>query len=176
MALTIDDILDKEFSLKDGGYDRDEVDQFLDEICDELTDLQQKIADLQSELGNAEAALTQAREESASAAEKAQQSAAEPEMPNLGSRLESMFRRAGMVADDTVKEAEEKADSIVKEAEEKASRILDDAMEEQETIRQSLNDLKNSANAYRQSVLEMLDKHRQALEDTAGVFEEKQEG
>ena len=164
MALTIDDILDKEFALKGGGYDRDDVDQFLDEICDEMTDLQKKIADLQSELGNAEAALAQAREEAASAAAAAVQPAAEPEMPNLGSRLENMFRRAEMVADDTVKEAEEKA-----------TRILDDAMEERETIRQTLSDLKSSASAYRQSFLDMLDKHRQALEETAGVFEEKEE-
>ena len=40
MALTIDDILDKEFALKGGGYDRDDVDQFLDEICDEMTNMQ----------------------------------------------------------------------------------------------------------------------------------------
>jgi vacuolar-type H+-ATPase subunit E/Vma4 len=73
-------------------------------------------------------------------------------------------------------DARTEIEALLKEAEEKASRILDDAMEEQETIRQSLNNLKNSANAYRHSFLEMLDKHRQALEDTAGVFEEKQEG
>ena len=36
MALTIDDIYDKEFALKGGGYDRNDVDQFLDEICDEM--------------------------------------------------------------------------------------------------------------------------------------------
>ena len=57
MALTIDDILDKEFALKGGGYDRDDVDQFLDEICDEMTNLQNSIADLESKLSNAEAAL-----------------------------------------------------------------------------------------------------------------------
>ena len=48
-------------------------------------------------------------------------------------------------------------------------------MEERETIRQTLSDLKSSASAYRQSFLDMLDKHRQALEETAGVFEEKEE-
>ena len=30
MALTIDDIYDKEFALTGGGYDRNDVDQFLD--------------------------------------------------------------------------------------------------------------------------------------------------
>ena len=39
MALTIDDIYDKEFALKGGGYDRNDVDQFLDEICDEMANM-----------------------------------------------------------------------------------------------------------------------------------------
>lgn len=171
MALTIDDILDKEFGLKGGGYDRDDVDQFLDEICDEMTNLQNSINELQQKLANTEAALQQAQEEAAAA--PAQEQAA-PEQPNLGATLESMFRRAGMVADDTVKEAEEKATGIVKEAEEKASQILDEAIEERETIRKSLGDLKASAAAYRQSYLEMLEKHRQALEETNGIFAEEE--
>lgn len=174
MALTIDDILDKEFALKGGGYDRDDVDQFLDEICDEMTNLQNSIADLESKLNNAEAALQQAQEEAAAAAAAPAQAPAAPEQPNLGTTLESMFRRAGLVADDTVKEAEEKATGIVKEAEEKASQILDEAMEERETIRKSLVDLKASAAAYRASYLEMLDKHRQALEETNGIFEQEE--
>ena len=171
MALTIDDILDKEFGLKGGGYDRDDVDQFLDEICDEITNLQNSIVDLQGKLANAEAALQQAREEAAAAPVQEQVA---PEQPNLGATLENMFRRAGLVADDTVKEAEEKAGNIVKEAEEKATQILDDAMEERETIRKSLADLKASAAAYRQSYLEMLDKHRQTLEETSGLFDQEE--
>lgn len=175
MALTIDDILDKEFALKGGGYDRDDVDQFLDEICDEMTNLQNNIADLESKLSNAEAALQQAQEEAAAAAAAVPvQAEVAPEQPNLGATLESMFRRAGLVADDTVKEAEEKATGIVKEAEEKASQILDEAMEERETIRKSLVDLKASAAAYRASYLEMLDKHRRALEETNGVFDQEE--
>ena len=54
MAITIDDIYDKEFALKGGGYDRDDVDQFLDEICDEMTNMQEKIAALESILLSAQ--------------------------------------------------------------------------------------------------------------------------
>ena len=50
MALTIDDIYDKEFALKGGGYDRDDVDQFLDEICDEMTSMQDHISQLEEQL------------------------------------------------------------------------------------------------------------------------------
>ena len=88
MALTIDDILDKEFNTKvGGGYDPDDVDQFLDEICDEMANLQGCIADLESKLNNAEAALEQARNEAAAApAQEAPQAEA-----NLGATLESMW-------------------------------------------------------------------------------------
>ena len=54
MAITIDDIYDKEFALKGGGYDRDDVDQFLDEICDEMTNMQEKITSLESDLQKAQ--------------------------------------------------------------------------------------------------------------------------
>ena len=62
MAITIDDIYDKEFALKGGGYDRDDVDQFLDEICDEMTSMQEKIAALESDLQKAQDELKTARE------------------------------------------------------------------------------------------------------------------
>lgn len=173
MALTIDDILDKEFALKGGGYDRDDVDQFLDEICDEMTNMQNYIADLEGKLNNAEEALQQARSEVATA--PVQEAPVQQAEPNLGATLESMFRRAGLVADDTVKEAEAKAEGIIKEAEEKATQILDDAQEERETIRKSLSDLKAAAGTYRRSFLEMLDKHREALNATEGMFDEDEE-
>ena len=173
MALTIDDILDKEFALKGGGYDRDDVDQFLDEICDEMTNMQNYIADLEGKLNRAEEALEQAQTEAVAA--PAQEVPAQQAEPNLGATLESMFRRAGLVADDTVKEAEEKAQGIIKEAEEKASQILDDAQEERETIRKSLSDMKAAAGTYRRSFLEMLNKHREALESTTGIFDEEEE-
>ena len=173
MALTIDDILDKEFAVKGGGYDRDDVDQFLDEICDEMTNMQNYIADLEGKLNRAEEALQQAQTEAVAA--PVQEAPVQQAEPNLGATLESMFRRAGLVADDTVKEAEAKAEGIIKEAEEKASQILDDAQEERETIRKSLSDLKAAAGTYRRSFLEMLDKHREALNATEGIFDEEEE-
>ena len=173
MALTIDDILDKEFALKGGGYDRDDVDQFLDEICDEMTNMQNYIADLEGKLNRAEEALQQAQTE-AVAAPVVQEAPVQQAEANLGATLESMFRRAGLVADDTVKEAEEKAQGIIKEAEEKASQILDDAQEERETIRKTMSDMKAAAGTYRRSFLEMLAKHREALESTSGIFDEEE--
>ena len=173
MALTIDDILDKEFAIKGGGYDRDDVDQFLDEICDEMTNMQNYIADLEGKLNRAEEALQQAQTEAVAA--PVQEAPVQQAEPNLGATLENMFRRAGLVADDTVKEAEAKAEGIIKEAEEKASQILDDAQEERETIRKSLSDLKAAAGTYRRNFLEMLDKHREALNATEGIFDEEEE-
>jgi len=170
MALTIDDIYDKEFALKGGGYDRDDVDQFLDDICDEMTNMLERINDLESKLTRAQEDLQAAQEMQANIPVQ-EPVAQEPASFTLGSTLESMFRKAESVADEAVKEAEQRAESIVKEAEEKASHILDDAQEERETIRKTLVDLKASASEYRRSFMEMLDKHRQALESTEGIFD-----
>ena len=41
MAITVAMIEEKEFKIKMRGYDPSEVDEFLDEICDEMVALQE---------------------------------------------------------------------------------------------------------------------------------------
>ncbi len=171
MALTIDEILDKEFGTLENGYNPEEVDVFLDDIVDELERQQQYIADLEARLKKAEEDLEAAQNKAEEAPAPVQEA---PVLPNLGTTLESMFRRAGLVADDTIKEAEEKAGTIVKEAEEKASAILEDAQQERETLLGTLGNLKAAAAEYRNSFLSMLDKHRQALEESTDLFAEEE--
>ena len=50
MAITIAMIEEKEFKIKMRGYDPSEVDEFLDEICDEMVALQEEIATLNQRL------------------------------------------------------------------------------------------------------------------------------
>ena len=50
MALTVQMIESKEFSVAAMGYKRKEVDEFLDEICDEMDRLHEEIAQLQMRL------------------------------------------------------------------------------------------------------------------------------
>lgn len=53
MALTVQMIENKEFSRAAMGYNRKEVDEFLDEICDEMDRLHEEIAGLQMRLSKA---------------------------------------------------------------------------------------------------------------------------
>ena len=53
MPITVAMIEEKEFKTKMRGYDPEEVDEFLDEICDEMVAMQEEIATLQARLAQA---------------------------------------------------------------------------------------------------------------------------
>ena len=59
MAVTVQMIENKEFSTAAMGYKRKEVDEFLDEICDEMDRLHEEIAQLQMRLSKAGQGQTQ---------------------------------------------------------------------------------------------------------------------
>lgn len=181
MAITIDDIYDKEFALKGGGYDRDDVDQFLDEICDEMTNMQQKMADLDKELQTARQELTLAREElqttrqELTLAREASQPAPVEETPitKTSATLESILLSAQKLADDEVAKARQKAQEIVSEAEDKASHLVDDAQEEKETLLKSMATMRGAAADYRKRFLELLKTYQDLLNEDASLFEEE---
>ena len=55
MQITIEMIESKEFKIKPRGYDQQEVDEFLDAICDEMAAQQDQIQALQQQLMSAQA-------------------------------------------------------------------------------------------------------------------------
>lgn len=162
MALTIDDIYDKEFALKGGGYDRDDVDQFLDEICDEMTNMQEHIDTLEAQLKQAQAD-AQAARESVKPAPQPVEKAAEP-ISHTSATLEGILLSAQKLADEAVENARTKADTIVKEAEEKASQIVDDAQQEKETLSAQLDALRQNATDCKQNLLNLVNKYKDMLE------------
>jgi DivIVA domain-containing protein len=50
MGITVSDIERKEFAYKGAGYDPYDVDQYLDQICDEMVAMQDRIVQLEKEL------------------------------------------------------------------------------------------------------------------------------
>ena len=54
MAITVSDIEQKEFTYKGQGYDPFDVDQYLDQICDEMVSLQERIDQLGGTLSGGE--------------------------------------------------------------------------------------------------------------------------
>lgn len=162
MALTIDDIYDKEFALKGGGYDRDDVDQFLDEICDEMTNMQEHIDTLEAQLKQAQAD-AQAVRESVKPAPQPVEKSAEP-ISHTSATLEGILLSAQKLADEAVENAKSKADTIVKEAQEKASQIVDDAQQEKETLSAQLDSLRQNASDCKQGLLNLVNKYKDMLE------------
>ena len=161
MAITIDDIYDKEFALKGGGYDRNDVDQFLDEICDEMTNMQEHIEKL-------EKALQQSQMEAEAAKANAQKAApvvvkSEP-VARTSETLEGILLSAQRLADEAVENAKNKAEVIVKEAQDKAGQIVDEARAEKESLSGELEALRTGVAEYKDSFLAMINKYKTLLE------------
>ena len=161
MALTIDDIYDKEFALKGGGYDRNDVDQFLDEICDEMTNMLDHIAKLESDLKQAQMETEAAKAAARNAAPTVVKS--EP-VARTSETLEGILLSAQKLADEAVANAKTKAEDLIKEAQEKAEKIVDDAKTEKETLGTELETLRKSVTEYKAGFLTMLEKHKKMLE------------
>ena len=174
MAITIDDIYDKEFALKGGGYDRDDVDQFLDEICDEMVRMQDEMHALQLELGKAKEALAQAEIAAVPVAPEVvrtvEQPVAEDQVKKASSTLESILRNAQTLADEEVENARKKAEEMLQQAQAEAAQIVDDARAEKDVISGSLDTMRAAASEYRTNFLNLLKKSQELLEGDASLF------
>lgn len=169
MGLTIDDIYDKEFAKAGSGYDRDDVDQFLDEICDEMISMQERIDRLGAELEKAKAEAAEAVKPVPQPVVERPREAAP--VAQTSQTLEGILLSAQRLADEAVENAKNRAATIVKEAEDKASSIVDDAQEERATLSKELDGLRKNAAEYKKSFLQLLDKHRSVIEDVKDVFD-----
>ena len=161
MALTIDDIYDKEFALKGGGYDRNDVDQFLDEICDEMTNMLDHIAKLEQDLKQAQMEVEAAKASARNAAPTVVKS--EP-VARTSETLEGILLSAQRLADEAVENAKSKAEGIVKEAQDKAGQIVDEARAEKENLGGELESLRKNVTEYKDGFLKMLNKYKAMLE------------
>ena len=161
MALTIDDIYDKEFALKGGGYDRNDVDQFLDEICDEMTNMLEHIEKLEKDLQKAQMEADAAK----AAAEKAAPVVMQHEpVARTSETLEGILLSAQRLADEAVENAKAKAEDIVKEAEEKAKEIVGEARIEKDTLSGQLDGMRKSVAEYKKSFQALIEKYKTMLD------------
>jgi len=161
MALTIDDIYDKEFAVKGGGYDCDDVDRFLDEICDEMANMAERIEGLEKELEKAELEVKASK----AAAEKAAPVVVKNESSTLNTQmLEGILLSAQRLADESVENAKTKAQAIVKEAEEQAAKIVEDARVEKETLSSQMDGLRSSVAEYKKSFKALIEKYQTLLD------------
>ena len=154
--ITADMIADKEFSIESRGYNKDEVDTFLDLICEELDRLNNEIQDLRQKT-------TIVRP-----------SAPAPEASAVSREDESKFREilemAATVKEETIRKAKEDAEAIRLKAETEATERLDGLAEEREELEKEVAALKETATEYRRQFEELLHAQQEALEKAPGLF------
>jgi cell division initiation protein len=169
MAITVSDIEQKEFAYKGAGYDPYDVDQYLDQICDEMVAMQDRIAKMEGDLAKA-----QKEADMAANAVKPMQPEVRPveEAPvgKTTQTLESILVNAQKLADGAVEDAKHKAEIIVKNAQDKADGILSSANEEKDTLEKGLETLRASAAEYRKGLLALIEEQKELLSDKASLF------
>lgn len=144
VPLTPLDIHNKEFTQSFRGYDRDEVNEFLDQVMKdyeiilrEKNELERKLEELEEKLGHF-------------------------------TNIEETLNKSILVAQDTAEEltsnAKKESKLIIKEAEKNADRIINEALDKSRKIQLRTEELKNQGKVFRarlrtlvQAQLDMID-------------------
>ena len=160
--ITIEIIESKEFGTENGGYNRKEVDRFLDQICDEMANLQDEIDALNRQL-----AVAEARSKMAPPAAPAQETvrAAVPD-----SEFREILEMAQRVKSETIAAAEQKAAEIVAGAQDEAKAQLGSLQAERDALSAQVDDLKLAGMELREKIAAVLKAQQEALDKTADLF------
>ena len=153
--ITADMIAEKEFSIESKGYNKNEVDNFLDEICEEMDRLNNEIFDLRQKT-------TMVRPQAP--AESSASTAAEE------SRFREILEMAAQVKEETIRRAKEDAEAIRLKAETEATERLEGLQAERDELKTEIENLKQTAADYRRQFEELLHAQQEALEKATGLF------
>ena len=154
--ITADMIAEKEFSIESRGYNKDEVDGFLDAICEEMDRLNNEIYDLRQK--------TTVVRPSAPAAETPGPGAGDTE------RFREILEMAATVKEETIRKAKEDAEAIRMKAQTEASERLEGLAEEKDRLEEEVAALKAAAADYRRKFEELLHAQQEAIEKASGLF------
>lgn len=180
MPLTIDMIEDKEFKIKVRGYDQEEVDEFLDEICDQIEAMEKEIAALQAKLNRAnQAPAVKAAPIPAPvpAPMPAPIYAPPQEKPAAfaqedGSEsAQRLLARAQKVYDDTVAEANVEARRILREAQTEAEAGIRELISERDGLKEEIEMLKDTARDYRERFRRLVQDQQHVLDSERALFD-----
>ena len=176
MAITPEDLITKSFKIvtEEAGYDRNEVDDFLDELVVELRALYSERDALERQVEQLSA---NAPDSPAAAVSPAQSSAAPAAAPQDAAALLAMAQK---VHDDYVaqgekakaellEEAEKKADAMVSEAQQQREEILSRLTDEKEELEIAVEALRGFESRYRSKLLQHLDAQVQELKNLKSI-------
>ena len=176
MAITPEDLITKSFKIvtEESGYDRNEVDDFLDELVVELRALYSERDALERQVEQLSA---NAPDSPAAAVAPAQSSAAPAAAPQDAAALLAMAQK---VHDDYVaqgekakaellEEAERKADAMVSEAQQQREEVLSRLTDEKEELEIAVEALRGFESRYRTKLLDHLDAQVQELKNLKSI-------
>ena len=166
MQITIEMIETKEFKTKPRGYDPQEVDEFLDAICDEMVRQMDQIAALQQQLAAAKAA----RPVVEAPTQQVRPIVAPPVKTVPDADFREILEMAQKVKNETIAAAEAKAEEILAKAKEEAAAKLDNLDVEKETLTSQVAALKAAATDYRAKFEALLQAQQEALEKASDLF------
>ena len=193
MAISVKDIQEKEFSTQaKGGYNIEQVDDFLDEISDQMTVLVRENVDLARQVRSLEAELDTARKAAETARAKTPDYDEKALFENLQRSMRESLIGAQRIADETIEEAKQRAqktvgdaqleaDTMTATAKQQADGMLSKAQTEAENItaeaRQSLQSLqeryetlKASAATFKQDFARIIEQQNAALKQASDLF------
>lgn len=179
MPITVAMIEEKEFKTKMRGYDPVEVDEFLDEICDEMVAMQEEISTLQSRLNQApraEAPFVPAPAAMpvpapAPAPVPAPRKAEKAETEEASEAAQRLLVKAQKVYDETLAEAKAEADKILSGAHTRADSGLSDLEEERKALEEEIEMLKAAAKDYRERFERLVEDQQHVLRAETKLFE-----
>ncbi len=158
--ITVDLISTKEFSQVSKGYNPKEVDEFLDDICDEMERMEAEIKDLRQKTTN----IRPVQETPAAA----------PAIGIPSEEVTNQFREilttAQQVKDETIRKAKEDAEAIRAKAEAEATERLEGLSEERDALTRQIEGLKSAAASYRQQFEQLLQAQQEAMEKAKDLF------
>ena len=153
--ITVDEISRKEFSFANKGYNQKEVDDFLDDICDEMERMENEIMDLRQKTS----VVRPAPQENAGISAENEQS------------FREVLAMAVQLKEETLRKAKEDAEAIRAKAETEATDRLDGLAEERRVLEQEVAALKKAASDYRTQFEALLQAQQDALDKAAELFE-----
>lgn len=175
MAITPEDLITKSFKVvtEESGYDRNEVDDFLDELVVELRALYSERDALERQVEQLSA---NAPDSPSPAVAPAQSSAA----PAAHQDAAALLAMAQKVHDDYVaqgenakakllEEAEKKADAMVSEAQQHRDEVLSHLIDEKEELEIAVEALRGFESRYRSKLLQHLDAQVQELKNLKSI-------
>jgi cell division initiation protein len=136
-------VVNQSFKKSINGYDKTEVDEFLDQVADSLQQYAQKIKDLERDLLKKDEDLT--------------------EYDKMKNVLHETLLMAQKSADEKLKSTREEAEKILANAKEQAAKICGDATHEADRLRTGVSQIKNIRDMYADEVRGMLGKFDKLL-------------